>query len=99
MGDRVSIQFQKGEDKSVVLFSHWDGMELVKSAKSYVQRLKYENDGKSMFPLQRLETGTVILDFISTYLKGNRVPSNYYLEDSPDKGDNSDNGHHIISLD
>jgi hypothetical protein len=96
MGDRVSIQFQNGEDKSVVLFSHWDGMSLVKEAQSYVLKLKYEADGKQIFPLQRMEPGTVMLDFISHYIGGNRVTSNYYIECTPEDGDNSDNGHHII---
>jgi hypothetical protein len=115
MGDRVSIQFQKGDKKSVVFFSHWDGMNLVKNAKLYVKNLKIENGGRENYPIERMEPWTVMVDFISFYIRDqrerrnkrlpniykipDRVKSNYYVMATPDEGDNSDNGHHIISLD
>lgn len=101
MGDRVSIQFQLGKDKSVVFFSHWDGMGLVEIAKAYVNGLKEvaKKEG-STYPLFRLEPDTVIVDFIKFYTtEAGPVKSNYYLGATPEDGDNSDNGHWIISLD
>jgi hypothetical protein len=103
MGDRVSIQFQNGDDKSVVLFSHWGGMQEVALAKQYVKELKYEFKGSTMWPLERMETGTVMIDYIVRYVskmvqKNGHIMSSYYLAASPAEGDNSDNGHWIIDL-
>lgn len=111
MGDRVSIQFQKGGDKSVVLFSHWDGMKIVDEAKRYVNLLEKEIAARPirerpMFPVHRKEPHTIMVDFICQYIAGGlrtsqspRVTGNYYLGATDGDGDNSDNGHHIISLD
>lgn len=110
MGDRVSIQFQKGEEKSVVLFSHWDGMDFVEAAEEYVECLKKEvasmkGGNQCYYPIHRFEPDTVMVDFIVQYIgkpaiyKSERVNSNYYLAVDEEHGDNSDNGHHIISLD
>jgi hypothetical protein len=99
MGDRVSIQFDKEGDKSVVLFSHWDGMDFVKEAKEYVKKLKTYTGGKTTNPLDRMEPNTVMVDFIRHITKDkSRVEGNYYLAKSENEGDNSDNGHHIIKL-
>ena len=99
MGDRVSIQFVNGAEKSVVLFSHWGGMEFVERTRNYVKDLvatsKLEG---SMMPLYRLEPDTVMVDFISAITEGKRVESDLYLGATEHDGDNSDNGHYAIDL-
>jgi len=102
MGDRVSIQFVNGKEKSVVLFSHWGGMGFVKEAEDYVKDLKKwekKEDNVCITPLMRLEPDTVIVDFIRHITKDmHRVDNDLYLEVNENTGDNSDNGHHIIKL-
>ena len=101
MGDRVSIQFVNGERKSVVLFSHWEGMALVDIAQDYAIKLKEEKAGQHITPLDRLEPETVMVDFIRhlvVYLSIPNVDGNYYLGKDENDGDNGDNGHHLISL-
>ena len=104
MGARVSIQFKKGYDKSVVLFSHWGGKEFVDVANSYVDKLKEEiiKESYQSFPLGRLEPQTVMVDFIRELVSrkaSERVISDLYLGVSEGDGDNSDFGNHIINLD
>jgi len=101
MGDRVSISFRKGEQESVVLFSHWGGKTLVAVARGYVRELKAEAERAGMtWPLFRLEPQTVMVDFIRMLTAGvSRVQSDYYLEREKEDGDNSDNGHFVIDLD
>ena len=100
MGDRISISFKKGDNESVVLFSHWGGKSFLEEAREYVKELKEEKKGSSMFPLDRLEPETVMVDFIRhlTHYMG-RVESDLYLGKTPEDGDNSDNGHFVIDLD
>lgn len=103
MGDRISIQFKCGSEVSPVLFSHWDGQSLMSAVDEYLDQLKEINkDGKSFSPLDRLEPGTVMVDFICQHIgkkeKGKRVDSNYYLAIDESGGDNSDNGHFVIDL-
>ena len=67
MGDRVSIQFVNGKEKSPVLFSHWAGMRLVEIAKHYVIELNrwIKKEGRNMCePLERKEPGIVMIDFV-----------------------------------
>ena len=98
MGDRVSVQFKDKEGASPVLFSHWGGTGFVRKAKEYVKKLKAERKG-SFGPLDRLESGTVMVDFIRHITKGmDRVEGDLYLGATEDDGDNSDNGHHVILL-
>jgi hypothetical protein len=101
MGDRVSISFRKGDQESVVLFSHWGGKTLVAVARGYVRELKTEAQRAGMtWPLFRLEPQTVMVDFIRMLTEGvSRVQSDYYLEKYKEDGDNSDNGHFVIDLD
>jgi hypothetical protein len=110
MGDRVSISFsnswagmgEKGEDRitSPALFSHWNGMDFVNYAYAYVRKLKKERKGSHSMPLDRLEPGTVMVDFIREFTKNMKaVDSNFYLGKDEMDGDNSDNGHHEIRLD
>lgn len=103
MGNRISIQFKNGEDESPVLFSHWGGEEFKQEAEDYVTELKGEIGMKStngLSPLDRLEPGTVMVDFIRQTTKDmKRVESDLYLGKDENDGDNSDNGHHIIELD
>ena len=102
MGDRISIQFQKGEQKSVALFSHWQGESLVKTAKKYLKALKVEIAGKDqrlVQPIDRLEPETVMVDFIREITKNEkRIESDLYLGKDENDGDNSDNGNVIIKL-
>ena len=104
MGDRVSIEFQsKGfggmESRSPVLFSHWGGMDFVLGANKYARDLAKKKKGKHMYPLDRLEAQTVMVDFIREITKGtNEVEGGLYLGRTTKDGDNSDNGHHIIKL-
>ena len=98
MGDRISIQFKNGPDKSVVLFSHWGGKDFLKEARKYVKELKAERIGECN-PLDRMEPGTVMVDFIRHVTKDmKRVESDLYIEENEHMGDNSDNGHFIINL-
>lgn len=100
MGNRVSIQFKNKNEKSVVLFSHRGGMDFVKETKNYIKQLKEKGEGKGIDPLGRLEPNTVMVDFIRHITKDEtEVRSDYYLGATEKDGDNSDNGHHIISLD
>ena len=97
MGDRVSIQFKDSHGVSPVLFSHWGGKGFVKDVKAYLKTL---NTSISTAPLNRLEHGTVMMDFIRHITKDmSIVDSDYYLELTVNDGDNSDNGHYIFDLD
>ena len=100
MGNRVSIQFKdKFKTKSVVLFSHWDGLDFVKRAQEYAKKLIKEAGKDKVDPLYCLEPNTVMIDFIREITNGEeRIKSNYYLGTDEGDGDNSDNGHHIILL-
>jgi hypothetical protein len=96
MGDRISIQFKNKDELSVVLFSHWDGINLLCEVNKYIKTL---SKGKETHPLDRKEPNTVMVDFIRYLTKDlERVDSNYYLGKDESDGDNSDNGHHIIKL-
>lgn len=99
MGDRVSICFVNGDEKSVVLFSHWGGMEFVEGAKAYAKRLRKECGDKRFEPLDRREPDTVMVDFIRELTRGmDRVRSDIYLGKTEHDGDNSDNGHYEIDV-
>jgi hypothetical protein len=100
MGDRVSIQFEdESKQKSPVLFSHWRGMDFVKYAEKYAKGLAKRKRGKSIYPIDRMESQTVMVDFIRDITKDTKeVQGDLYLGRTPKEGDNSDNGHHIIML-
>ena len=100
MGDRVSISFKNGDDESVTLFSHWGGQEFVEKAKAYARELTAERKANNQHgPLDRLEPHTVMVDFIRYVTKDKkRVESDLYLGKDETEGDNSDNGHHVITL-
>lgn len=72
MGDRVSISFSNLHEGwtertvSPALFHHWGGMDFVNQAYAYVRELKKEING-SFQPLDRLEPGTVLVDFLRYY--------------------------------
>lgn len=97
MGNRISIQFVNGTEESVVFFSHWDGEGLIEAVDNYIFRNKKRLSG-SMNPINRREPDTVLVDFISQYLGGKVIDSNYYLGRTVNDGDNSDNGHWIYDL-
>jgi len=107
MGNRISIQFEKNGDLSGVLFSHWDGLSLKERAEAYInvlvtnKILKFQEKGEhsGVYPLDRLEPETVMASFISEIIgQGDRIEGNYYIPDTADNGDNSDNGHHTIDI-
>ena len=94
MGDRVSISFKKGNEGSVVLFSHWGGMGFVEAAREYAAMLPR---GSTLTPLDRHEPRTVMVDFIRHMTqKLVAVTGDLYLGATPADVDNSDNGHHVI---
>ena len=101
MGDRISISFKNDKEESVVLFSHWGGMEFLKEAQRYVKLLKdiLERRHRASYPIDRLEPNTVMIDFIRYYTCNMTiVESDLYLGSNQLAGDNSDNGHHTIDL-
>ena len=100
MGDRVSIQFEDEDGgRSAVLFNHWGGMGFVKLADKWAKNLAKRKKGLYMMPLDRLEAGTVMMDFVRYITKDmTEVESSLYIVPTESDGDNSDNGHHIIKL-
>ena len=112
MGDRVSIQFRNGEDKSVVLFNHWGGMNFVDYAQTWAKNFqahvmanwKHKNHST---PITRCEANTMMIQFIAS-LSGQSEAKDYnfnqlishslYIGKDEQDGDNSDNGHHIIDV-
>ena len=99
MGDRISISFRDKYTESVVLFSHWGGMEFYKKAVAYILGLSKGVGKRVMNPLDRLEPCTVMVDFIRYITKGmDRVESDLYLGVDEFDGDNSDNGHFTIDV-
>lgn len=105
MGDRISIQFKNRDSKSIVLFSHWGGKEFLKIARRYTKELIAEVGEEESYPLDRLEPKTVIVDFIrylleqkEVYLSKGRIASGIYFGKDENDGDNSDNGHFVITL-
>lgn len=100
MGDRISIQFRDENGfESPVLFSHWRGQDFLNTVMEYLENLLTEVDGEHLLPIQRLEPGTVMVDFIRYLTEGNgRVSHDLYLGRTPKDGDNSDNGHYVIEL-
>ena len=67
MGARISIQFKKDKEKSICLFAHWGGIELVQKVVTYLKELKTEHESQHsqiVEPLDRMEPNTVIVDFI-----------------------------------
>ena len=102
MGARISVQFEQGKEKSVVLFSHWGGEEFLRGAKLYVKELKLKQSKKDKgmsTPLTRFEPQTVMVDFVRDITKNmEEVDSDLYFGFNENDGDNSDYGHHIIKL-
>jgi hypothetical protein len=108
MGDRISISFVNGADHSPALFSHWGGTSFLAGVDLYLNELREEIsklDHPNSYPLDRLEPGTVMVDFIrwtaECELAGvdrQRITCNFYLGKDSEDGDNSDNGHVEIDL-
>jgi len=112
MGDRVSVSFVKvGKDykgkaytrESVAFFAHWGGTEFLGRVQAYLRELhkKIKRAGrKGIMPIDRMEPGTVMVDFIRWLTcKMPWVESDYYLGTDENDGDNSDNGHHRFDVD
>ena len=102
MGDRISISFKDEMRETPALFSHWRGMDLLQQVEDYLKELDAEqtDKGKGQFsPLDRMEAGTVFIDFVRWLTKGqDRVTSDLYIGKDRNDGDNSDNGHFVIDL-
>ena len=106
MGDRVSIQFVNGNDKSVVFFDHWAGKGLIEEAHDYLIELNAESsDGRISMPLDRREPSVVMIDFIAWRASKHgftpplrRLRGSWYLGVDENDGDNSDNGHWLIDV-
>ena len=107
MGDRVSISFANaaGADESVTLFNHWGGEEFIEVVKDFLDELAkhLKKDGKftDYDPLDRLESQTVMLNFILFLGRTNTakyLTHSYYLGKDRNDGDNSDNGHYLFKL-
>lgn len=100
MGDRISVAFSNGTDKSVVLFSHWGGMAFAMAANEYAENLFKRHNGESqMLPIDRWEPNTVMVDFIRYITKDlDEVSSNLYLGATDSDGDDSDNGHFVVHI-
>ena len=102
MSESVSIQFKKGNEISVALFSQDDGPELVEEAQRYAKRLMAACGNSACSPLERFQPNTVMVDFIRYLMKEQNivlVESNYYLGQDETCGYNSDHGNHIIDFD
>lgn len=101
MGDRVSIQFVDGKQKSVVLFHHWGGTEFPERAQKYITHVlptRIPNDKIGSDPGSRREPNTLMVDFISFYCAGEVVRTSLYFGKTKKDGDNSDNGHFEINV-
>ena len=104
MGARISMQFVNGEEQSPVLFSHWGGEEFKDTVDEYMNEITQEIESKDSFnkvctPLDRMEVGTVMIDFIRYLTKDmKRVDSDLYLCKDESEGDNSDYGHFTVDL-
>jgi len=102
MGNRISISFKNGNDESVYLFSHWDGMDFKKDALKFVDELyksiNTECNGAVSNPISRLEPNTVMINFINWKFPKGLIKGNYYLGKDEEDGDNSDNGHFAIKV-
>lgn len=97
MGDRISIRFVNGEEKSPYLFSHWGGIDFKEQAEDYAEKVM-TRDGEYS-PLDRGEPRVAMVDFIHQVTKGQEeIDSGLYLTCSENDGDNSDNGHYDIDL-
>ena len=103
MGDRISISFVNGEEESVTLFNHWGGKEFLKITQEYVRELKEklkERNTPDVYPIDRLEPNTVMVDFIRWFTKDEKlIECDLHLGRDETEGDNSDNGHFKIHLD
>ncbi len=106
MGDRISIQFKNGDDKSVVFFDHWAGRTLLQEAQEYLVELNAETpDGRVSMPLDRREPSVVMMDFIAWRAVKHgynpplhRIQGSWYLGVDENDGDNSDNGHYLVDV-
>ena len=103
MGDRISIQYKNGEEKSVILFSHWQGKSLKEKMNEHYQKVvkPLHDQNGDQIPLSRMEPGTVMVDFIRFLVSKDPfkpIASDLYLVGDLNDGDNSDNGHYILDL-
>jgi hypothetical protein len=99
VGDRASVIFKKGDEESPVLCSHWGGKSFQMEADRYASELIRETEGKHFNPIDRLEPGTVMVDFIRHITKGmDRVQSDLYLGKDRHEVDDSDNGCWYVNL-
>jgi len=100
MGDRISIQFQTGHERSVTLFSHWGGETMPRYVRQFDAEVLKKCKGDS-YPLDRMEPNTVMVAFIAWLFRGaenDEVPTHdYYLGKDRSDGDNGDNGNYVYT--
>ena len=100
MGDRISIQFQTGHERSVTLFSHWGGETMPRYVRQFDAEVLKKCKGDS-YPLDRMEPNTVMVAFLAWLVRGpenDEVPTHdYYLGKDRSDGDNSDNGNYVYT--
>ena len=101
MGNRISIRFVNKGEKSVYLFSHWDGQYLIEQVGDFLREIKKTTDTEAgITPLDRLEPNTLMVNFIYWLLdkNGGIQTGNYYLATNESEGDNGDNGHYDLDV-
>lgn len=105
MGNRVSIQFKDDDGTlSAVLFSHWSGLGLVHQAREFVDKLRQERINREVLPLDRMEAGIVLINFIRHITSSDQnatdasdmVDSDFSCLPSPEDGEQGEAGHHVI---
>ena len=83
-----------------MLFSHWGGISLLQEARAYAERLTRTANPDGVWPLDRFEPQTVMVDFIRhlTQWCTGQILNDYYLGRDENDGDNSNHGHYILNL-
>ena len=95
MGNRASVSFKNGDNKSVAVFHHWGGEEFHAQAEAFAKsfRVKYPAGGGD--PFSRREPNVVLVQFIQSLEKDDY---SIYLGKDQNDGDNSDAGHLTVNL-
>lgn len=70
MGDRICLTFTDGEEKSPTLYAHWDGYDLIESARDFYITFHDEI---------RDEPSNFMFNFVAFISNGNVQDGGYYL--------------------
>ncbi len=95
MGDRVSVSFKTGEERSVVVCSHWGGKQFAQKALDFATDLiaRRPSEGGMSTPLTRREPCRVVASFLATLEE-----DECYVVTDRQGCDDSDNGHYTIAF-